>query len=161
MGYHLLNKKLKWRTREILELALMPVNETNNGFTERPLPAGKVNATETEREAFARFIFKNLIAVPYHDNGSIIFSLTHSYWKQLGLKKGYADDSRVLFDRNGNVSVFVTKNDYLLFRDTFSFDQVCAALGNLFTEFFELFRQGDGIRIIDRLNALKLNPITE
>ena len=29
----------------------------------------------------------------------------------------------------------------------------------LFVEFFELFKRGEGIRILDRMNAMKLHPM--
>lgn len=161
MAYIVYSKKVKWRTREILELAAMPVNETKNGFTGRPLSPGKIDATAFEIESFAHFLSNNMIAMPYRENGKIIFSLTSSYWKQNGLKRGYADESWVSFSENGNVSVYISKNDYLLYKDTFSFDQLCVNLGQLFIEFFDTFKKGEGIRIIDKLNALHLNPITE
>ena len=161
MGYIVYNRKIKWRTREILELTAMSVNETRNGFTERPLSIGKVEASVSEIESFALFISKNMIAMPYRENGKIIFSLSRSYWKQNGLKRGYADESWVSFSDAGEVNVFISSNDYLLYQDTFSFDKLCTNLGHLFIEFFELFRKGEGVRIIDRLNALNLNPIME
>lgn len=161
MAFIVWNKKIKWRTREILELAAMPVNETKNGFTERPLSLGKIDATVYEIESFAHFISKNMIAMPYRENGITIFSLSSSYWKQNGLKRGYADESWVSFSDDGSVNVFISKRDYLQYRDTFSFDQLCSNLGNLFIEFFEMFKKGEDIRIIDKLNALNLNPITE
>ena len=161
MAYIVSNKKIKWRTREMLELAAMPVDETKNGFTERPLPVGKIDATANEIESFALFISKNMIAMPYRENGKIIFSLSSSYWKQIGLKRGYADETWVSFSDAGAVNVYISKNDYLLYQDAFSFDQLCTNLGHLFTEFFELFKKGEGIRIIDKLDALHLNPITE
>lgn len=161
MGYIVYNRKIKWRTREILELTAMTVNETRNGFTERPLSIGKVEVSASEIESFALFISKNMIAMPYRENGKIIFSLSSSYWKQNGLKRGYSDESWVLFSDAGEVNVFISKNDYLLYQDAFSFDQLCANLGHLFVEFFELFKKGEGIRILDKLNALHLNPITE
>ena len=63
--YILANKKVKWRTREILELSAMPVSDVKNGFTERPHPSGRIEATNLEIEAFTAFIRKNLIAIPY------------------------------------------------------------------------------------------------
>jgi len=161
MAYIVSNKKIKWRTREILELAAMPVDETKNGFTERPLPVGKIDATAKEIESFALFLSKNMIAMPHRETGRIIFSLSSLYRKQNGLKWGYADESWVSFSDAGEVNVFISKNDYLLYQDAFSFDQLCTNLGHLFTEFFELFKKGEGIRILDKLNALHLNPITE
>jgi len=161
MAYIVFNKKIKWRTREMLELAAMPVVETKNGFTERPLSLGKIDATSYEIESFALFLSKNMIAMPHRETGRIIFSLSSLYRKQNGLKWGYADESWVSFSDAGEVNVFISKNDYLLYQDAFSFDQLCKNLGQLFVEFFELFKKGEGIRILDKLNALHLNPITE
>ena len=161
MGYIVLNKKIKWRTREILELSAMPVEETRNGFTERPLSIGKIDATEKEINSFAEFISKNMIAMPYQENGKIIFSISSSYWKQNGLRRGYEDESWISVNKSGEVNVFISQNDYLMYRDTYSFDQLCNNMGHLFIEFFELFKKGEGIRIMDKLNALHLNPITE
>ena len=145
----------------MLELAAMPVKHKQNGFTERPLPSGKINGTQEEVDAFALFLQKHLIAMPHVENSETFFSLTSTYSKQIGLKRGYKDESWVSFGQNGKVNVFIPKRDYLQYKDAFSFDQLCTNLGNLFVEFFELYRQGDGVRIIDRLNALKLNPIIE
>jgi hypothetical protein len=159
--YLFVNKKLKWRTREILELAAMPVADTKNGFSERPLPLGKITGTNFEVKSFAKFLQKNLIALSYFEEGKVVFSLTSSYAKQIGLKRDFADESWVSFDEAGNVAVLITKNDYLKYKDVFSFDQLCSSLGNLFIEFFELYKNGDGVRIIDRFNALRLNPFIE
>jgi len=161
IAFILFNKKIKWRTREILELVAMPVSETKNGFTERPLSIGKIDATPYEIKSFSLFLSKNMIAMTYRENGKTIFSLSSSYWKQNGLKRGYADESWVSFSDNGDVNVYISKNDYLLYRDTFSFDQICSNLGRLFKEFFDMYSKGEGIRILDKLNALNLNPITE
>jgi len=154
-------KKLKWRTREILELAAMPVAETKNGFSERPLPIGKISGTSFEIRSFAEFLRKNLIVIPYFEKEKVIFSLPGTYGKLVGLTRGYDNDSWVSIDDEGNVSTLITKNDYLKYKDVFSFDQLCASLGNLFVEFFELYKNGDGVRIIDRFNALRLNPFIE
>jgi hypothetical protein len=161
MAYIVSSKKIKWRTREMLELAAMPVVETKNGFTERPLSLGKIDATSFEIDSFALFLSKNMIAMPYREGGKTTFSLSNSYWKKNGLKRGYEDESWVSISNNGEVNVFISKNDYLLYQDAFSFDQLCTNLGHLFSEFFELFKKGEGIRILDKLNALHLNPITE
>jgi hypothetical protein len=37
-----------------------------------------------------------------------------------------------------------------------AFDQLCTSLGQLFIEFFELYKKGEGIRVIDRMDDLKL-----
>ncbi len=159
--YILANKKVKWRTREILELSAMPVSDVENGFTERPSPSGTIEATNLEIEAFTDFIRRNLIAIPYVDKTNVVYSFTSNYWKKIGLKSGYEDESWVSIDRNGSVNVFISKSDYLKFNDNFSFDQLCNSMGNLFIEFFEMFKRGEGVLIISRLNNLRLNPFIE
>lgn len=159
--YIVTNKKVKWRTREILELSAMPVSGVENGFTERPMPAGKIEATGFELESFASFLRENQIAIPYADGGAVVFSLTSNYWKQIGLKSGYEDESWVRIDPNGLVSASISKEHYLKFRDRFSFDQLCQSLGALFIDFFELYRNGEGKKIIERCDRLGLNPFIE
>lgn len=159
--YILTSKKVKWRTREMLELSAMPVTDVKNGFTERPHPSGKIEATKLEVEAFTKFIRKNLIAIPYEEDENVVYSFTSNYWKQIGLKSGYEDESWVSIDKKGNVNSFISKNDYLKFKDDFSFDQLCNSMGSLFIEFFELFKRGEGVRIINRFNDLRLNPFIE
>ncbi|MCD4735976.1 MAG: hypothetical protein K8R53_08030 [Bacteroidales bacterium] len=159
--YIVANKKVKWRTREILELSAMPVSDVQDGFTERPHPLGKIQASGLEAEAFTTFIKKNLIAIPYIEDDVPFYSLTSDYWKQMGIRRSYKDDSWVSMDKNGNINVFIAKGDYLKYKDNFSFDQLCRSMGNLFVEFFTLFKRGDGLQIINRLNNLKLNPMIE
>ena len=159
--YIVANKKVKWRTREILELSAMPVSGVENGFTERPMPAGKIEATSLELESFATFLRESQIAIPYVDGGAVVLSLTSNYWKQIGLKSGYEDESWVRIDPNGLVSASISKEHYLKFRDRFSFDQLRQSLGALFNDFFELYRNGEGKQIIERCDRLGLNPFIE
>jgi len=51
--------------------------------------------------------------------------------------------------------------NYQKYRDTYSFDQLCEQLGLTFVDFLELFKRGEGSKIIDKLNSLRLNPIIE
>jgi hypothetical protein len=159
--YIISKKKVKWRTREILELSAMPVSDVENGFTERPLAAGKIVVTDLELESFASFVRSNQIAIPYQEDDAVIFSLTSNYWKQIGLKDGYEDESWVRFDRNGQVSASISKSHYLKFKSHFSFDRLCHSLGTLFIEFFELYRKGEGMKVIERCDRLGLNPFIE
>ena len=159
--YVIANKKVKWRTREILELSAMPVTGVENGFTERPMPAGKIEATDLELKSFAAFLRQNQIAIPYTDGEAVILSLTSNYWKQIGLKSGYEDESWVRIESNGQVSASISKDQYWKFRDRFSFDQLCRSLGALFISFFEMYRNGEGKKVIERCDSLGLNPFIE
>ena len=53
--YLMVNKKAKWRGREILELAAVPVETGEDAFTGRPRPVGKVETHKKELLAFAEF----------------------------------------------------------------------------------------------------------
>jgi hypothetical protein len=44
--------------------------------------------------------------------------------------------------------------------DQLSFDRLCDSMGELFKEFFTLFLSNDGVRIIDRLDSLKVSIFT-
>ena len=72
----------------------------------------------------------------------------------LGMKSDYTDETWVAFDNNGNVSVNISHRDYLEYKEALAFDQLCESLGNLFVEFVEMYHRGEGVRIIDRLNAV-------
>ncbi len=156
-----IRKKIKWRTREILELAAMPVSQVDDGFTGRPIPAGIIEATALEVEAFTAFMRENLIAIPYTEGDVVVYSFTSNIWKQIVLKSRYEDETWVSIDPDGRVSASISKKDYLLYKHRFSFDQLCASLGKLIAEFFELFKHGEGKKIIERFDNLGLNPFTE
>lgn len=159
--YLIITKKIKWRTREILELSAMPVSEAEDGFTERPMPVGKIDATRIEMESFTHFIRKHLIAIPYYEEDTVIFSLTSNYWKQIGVRKGYDDESWVSIDGEGHVNAYISKQDYMKFKDRFSFDQLSLSLGKLFAGFFEMYKRGEGHKILRSFNDLRLNPFIE
>lgn len=156
-----LSRKLKWRKDELLELAAQPVDTTTNGFTSRPQPAGKVDSDKNLIESFANFMLKNLIAVPYIENDRIVFVITERYRKHItNFLTDYAEESYVVFDFDGNVSVNITKQDYLKYKEELSFDKLCSSMGDLFMDFFEKYKKKEESRIIDRMNELKLNPFT-
>ena len=162
-AYLLFNRKLKWRGQEILELAAMPVEDTGSGFTSRPRPAGKVPVSKTEMIRFVDFVQTHLIAFPFREENRVVFVLTvpgNNWPYLLGLNKDYLKDTWVAIDFDGNISVNITEEDYLLFKQDLAFDQLCQSLGNVFAEFLELSKQGQEEKIVDRMDALRLSPFT-
>ena len=157
------NKKSKWRGREILELAAMPVEESANGYTGRPFPAGRIEGTRADMLAFGTFTSKNLIALTYIEPDKVVF-LPVQTGREYGMlfrgRADYADETWVSFDSDGNVAVNISMEDYLNFREDLSFAQLCDSLGGLFIEFFELFKRGQGVRIIDRMDAFGLSAFS-
>jgi hypothetical protein len=160
LAYLFFNKKIKWRGREILELAAAPVEEIGNGYTGRPLPAGKIEYSKRDVMAFAEFAARHLIAWPYVDGHRVIFvpvMMGKEFGYVLGLHPDYAQGTWISFDFDGNVSVNISKDDYLTYKEDLSFDRLCESLGNVFAEFLDLFKKGESIRIIDRMDALGLS----
>jgi hypothetical protein len=160
-AYLFFNRKLKWRGQEIFEMAGMQVEETGDSFTARPRPAGKVPISKTEMIRFVDFITSNLIAFPITEENRVVFVLAlpgSNLRYLLGVKKDYLDDTWVAIDFDGHISVHITQDDYLLFKQDLAFDLLCQALGNVFADFLELSKNGQDQLIIDRMNALRLSP---
>ncbi len=155
--YVMLTKKVKWRGREILEMAAAPVEETGDGFTNRPLPGGKTSFTKQQIIEFAKFASRNLIAVPFIGDNKVVFvpvMMGREFGFILGLKRDYMDDTWVSFDFDGNVSVNISHSDYMKYQEALSFDQLCASLGDLFVDFIETYHRGEGVRIISRMDNM-------
>lgn len=157
--YLALTRKLKWRGREIFELAAAPVEETGNGYTARPKPVGKVDYSPQQVRAFARFAAKHLIALPYITSKNTILvpvKMGEEYGRLLGLSGDTYEATWVNFDSDGEVSVHLAQKDYLDYREQLAFDPLCTSLGQVFIDFLEMYVRGEGVRIIDRLDDLKI-----
>ena len=154
-----LTKRFKWRGRDIFELAAKPIQSTENGFAARPYPAGQLDYTKEELLSFTKFAAKNLIAMPYKETDRIVFAIV-KMGKEFGFlflpDNDYQSKTWVAFDFEGNISVQISKEDYMDYKEDLSFDELCVSLGNVFKDFFELYRKGDEVRIIDRMNEMKI-----
>ena len=153
-------KKIKWRGREVLEMAAGPVEDTGSGYTTRPLLSGKTEFTQSQIVQFAKFAMRYLIAVPYTGKDKVVFVPVMAGREIpfiMGLKSDYTDETWVAFNFNGEVSVNISHRDYLNYNEEFSFDQLCGSLGNLFIEFMEMLQRGEGTRIIDRMNTIGIS----
>jgi len=156
--YMMATGKGKWKGKNVFELAALQVNDTVNGYTERPRPAGKLSYTKSELFGFAEFVRKNLIALPYIEQDSVVFvpvKMGDEYKFLLGFAGDHRFYSWVSFDFEGNISASISKKDYLCFTEEFSFDQLCDSLGKLFIEFMEYYKKNETERILHRLNSLK------
>jgi hypothetical protein len=161
--YLAFTRKLKWRGREIFELAAESVEENGNGYTSRPRPVGKVEYSPSQVRAFARFCARHLIALPYVTSKNISLvpvKMGDEFGRLLGLSGDYRDATWVNFDVNGEVSVHIAKKDYLDYREPLAFDPLCNSLGQLFIDFMEMFTNGDSVRIIDRMNDLNIGILS-
>ena len=157
----IVQRKFKWRSREILELAARPVEHTTNGFTPRPFAVGTHDYKKWEILAFAQFMFKNLASIPFITENGVVFAFDTTFWHVLGLKRNYEEYSYVAINYDGELSVNISKKSYEKYQDEFTFDQLCQSLGNVFKEFFEWYRAGRSEKIINKMNSLQLNPFIE
>jgi hypothetical protein len=155
-----LTRRLKWRGREIFELAAEPVEETDNGYTSRPRPVGKVDYSPEQMRNFARFCARHLIALPYITSKNITMvpvKNSEEFERLLGLSGDYRDATWVNFDEDGEVSVHIAQKDYLNYRQPLAFDQLCTSFGRIFIDFFDLYNKGEGVRVIDRMDDLRIS----
>ena len=158
--YLVLTRKSKWRGREIFELAAEPVEETGDGYTSRPRPVGKVEYSLQQLQAFSRFCGRHLIALTYITPKNITLvpiKMGEEFGRLLGLSGDYRDATWINFDVNGEVSVHIAQKDYLDYREPLAFDQLCTSFGQVFIDFIELYNKGEGVRVIDRMDDLKLS----
>ena len=139
--------------RKILELAARPVDDSQNGFTARPYPAGKIACSKGELNGFSELLKKLVIAVPIVEENGIALSLPDDWFKRLYNTFGhYTDDTRVTIQYNGDVSVHISKYDYKKYKDELTFDQLCDSMGALFIQYFELFKNGEGDQLMGSIN---------
>ncbi len=158
--YLIITRKAKWKGREIFELAASSIDISGNGFTERPMPTGKVSYSTSELMGFADFLRRNLIAVPYIDDEAVVFvpvRMGQEFGIIMGTSKHYFQKTWIAFKKDGNVSVNISKSDYQNYVDELSFDKLCESMGKLFIKFFEYYKKGDEIRILSNLEDLKTN----
>ena len=157
--YLVFRKKAKWKGREVFELASMQIVEEKNGFTARPRPVGKAEYTWDELKGFAGFLRKNLVAMPFFEGNSVVFvPVKFGDEFRFLFKPDSFREARtwIAFDSGGNISVTISKKDYLDYRDELSFDQLCENLGKLFAEFMEYYRRGEADRIVYSLDELNM-----
>ncbi len=156
--YLMFTRRARWRGRDILELAAAPVEDLGDGFTERPYPSGKADYSWDEILVFARFCGKYMISLPYIESERVCLvpiRMGREFGHLWNVSRNISKDTWVCFDSEGNVTVNISKDDYYLYRDDLSFDQLCTSLADLYVEFLDMYRRGETVRIIDRLNAVK------
>ena len=157
--YMLVTKRIKWRGREIFELTANEIYEGENTYTDRPRPVAKLEYTRNEIENFAEYIKRNLIAMPYYEQERILFvpvKMGNEYPHLFSSNINYWNKTWIAFDFDGNVSAHISRKDYLDYRMNLEFDSLCESLGTLFIEFLGYMKKGEEIRIIDKLNEVKM-----
>jgi hypothetical protein len=164
LGYVFFARKLKWRGREILELAALPVKPTPDAFTSRPRPAGRAEYTRGEILSFAELLHRNHLAWAYREADRVVLS-TVKAGKEFPYLYGwsvpdYHDRTWVAFGFDGHVSAQVSREDYLDYREELSLDALCESLAGVFVGFLEQFKKGEARRIVERLDDVSRSPVS-
>ena len=151
-------KKIKWKGREVMELAAREVEEGEGSYTERPKPFDKIDINRFELIDFAKFLNRNLIFLTNTDeNGITMMPIKEG--KEYSLIFGdpsLPDNTWIKIDNDGRITLKVSQQDYLDYKYDLSFDQLTESLGNLIKEFALLFKKGEEVRILDKINTVKV-----
>ena len=95
------------------------------------LATGKVAHSQRDITAFADFARQNLIAITYFKKDKVVLvpvKMGDEFSVILGLSPDYKNGTWVAFDHDGNVSVNISHQDYLNYKENLSFDQLCSSL---------------------------------
>jgi len=159
MAYVGFRKKLKYRGREIMELAAWDVEEGTETYTERPRPAGVVDYSKYDIIDFGNHLKKNLVCMPFQEENRILLlpiKMGNEFEFLYKPDYDYLSKTWIAFDFDGKVSVHISRKDYLDFKDDLAFDHLCESLGQLMITFADFYMQGNKVRILDRLNSVKV-----
>jgi hypothetical protein len=146
-------ERFEANARRLFKLASEITTETSNGFTERPYSAGKIDINENNLEGFARFVNGKFIARSFHFDSMtyLVFSMNRSV---LTINDP-TEVSYISIDKEGNISVRISQQDYHRYNATFNFDQLCETMAKVFNRFIEYYKDGNETRIIAELNTAR------
>jgi hypothetical protein len=157
-----MNKKLKWRGREIFELIAQKAEVSDSSYTDRPRYIENVDYIFNDIIGFSKYLKKNFIAMTYREDKTFYIcpiKMGSEYSPMYNPNHDYKSKTWVKINQFGEVSVHISKDDYLDYKEDLSFETLSKSLGELFIEFYELYQKREEVRIIDKLNTVKMFPL--
>jgi len=153
----LFTKRLKWKGREVMELIARNVEESVDGYTDRPRPCGNLNATQLELDEFIAYLRKNLVflVVREVDQYVLVPVKMGNEFRHL-LRVNHEQYTWITINHAGDIRVHIAKEDYLDYKVNLSYDQLSENLGNLVKHFFEEFRAHNEVRILDEIHGVNV-----
>ena len=147
------HERFELNSRRLFRLASERLYETSDGYTGRPLAAGKTIFTKDELLGFVRFLHGGYIARPFYFENyvAVAFSMNIS----LIVISEYSQASHIIIDHTGQITVKITEKDYKDYKERLSFDQLCSSMAEVFTRFLDYYRQGLESRILAELKSAK------
>ena len=146
-------EKFEANARRLFKLAGELLHDTSDGFTERPYSAGSAKYIPEDLMGFVRFINGKFIAKSFQKGDSMY--LGFSLGRSLVVAESPEEVSYIKFDQDGNITVSISAFDYRQYRKSFSFDQLCASVGDIFKRFLEYYKDGNEARIIAELKMAR------
>ncbi|KJF41855.1 hypothetical protein [Draconibacterium sediminis] len=157
--YGMVTKRFNYRGREVLELAAWDVEEGPESYTERPRPAGVVDYSKYDIIDFTNHLRRIMIGMTYEEENRVLI-VPIKYGQEWGAlynpNFNYLEKTWIAFNFDGQVSVHISRKDYLNYKEDLAFDHLCESMGKLFISFADFYMRGDKVRILDRLNSVKL-----
>lgn len=150
---------LKYKGREVMELAAWDVEEGPESYTERPRPAGTVDYSKYDIIDFANYLKKILVCMPYIEENRVLLvpiKMGEEFNVLYNPNYDYLSKTWISFDFDGQVSVHISKKDYLDYKEDLAFDHLCESLGKLMITFADFYMKGDKVRIMDRLRTVRI-----
>lgn len=151
-------RTLKFKGREVLELAAWDVEEGPETYTERPRPAGLIDYSKFDIIDFANYLKKILVCMSFIEENRVLLvpiKMGNEFDYLFNPNYDYLSKTWISFDFDGQVSVHISRKDYLSYKEDLAFDHLCESMGQLFITFAEFYMRGDKVRISDRLNSVK------
>lgn len=145
--------KLELSAKKLFRMAATTVSSTSDGFTSRPLHAGKTEFSKEQLTGFALYLSGQTVVFPVFTDSGIY--LTFSMGKSPLSGTDPSAFSYLLFNPAGNISVNISERDYRQFRKTYSFDRLCESLGDVFKRFLLYYSSAQESKILTELAASK------
>lgn len=142
-----------------MELTAIDVIEGDSSYTDRPRPVGRVTGSRSDIVEFAKYLRRNLIFMTTVESDRVILvpvKMGQDFKILYSSSIDRVENTRVAIDFEGNVTVQISKRDYLDYRDNLSFHHLCESLGNLVIDFYEQYFNHEEVRIIDKINSIKV-----
>lgn len=152
-------RTLKFKGREVMELAALDVDEGPETYTERPRPAGIVDFSKYDIIDFANYLKKILVCMSFVEENRVLLvpiKMGNEFDFLYNPNYDYLSKTWISFDFDGQVSVHISKKDYLDYKEDLAFDHLCESLGQLMITFADFYIKGDKVRIMDRLSSVKM-----
>lgn len=146
------SQRLEKSARRIFKLAAEMVTDTSNGFTDRPYYAGQEDYNKNEIIGFARYLSGKDIS--RYTVGPQLVQVGFSMGRSSLVDKTFQKITHLSFANDGKVMVQISEQDYRMYRNQLTFDQLCDALSNVFTQFLDYYKNGNEERIITELKSI-------